>query len=130
MFAYASGCLVEENLEYIIESDFDERFKISKKDGKYYRNKIRTSEFIETTASEIYEELMNGWSEDSNSYHLWKELGLWKCRYCVPIYDGVSIELFGYGHTKHEALDHCDKEFAKIRDQAIEEGYKEDNDDG
>ena len=119
---------IEESLDYIIEDDFDERFRIIKRNGKFFRNKIRTSEFEDVTASDIYKEFMAAWSEDSNFYSLSKENGLWRCRYHVPIYDGISIELYGYGHTKYEALEHCDKEYNKLKEQAIEEGYKEDDD--
>jgi len=127
LFPNNGKSFIEERLDYIIEIDFDERFRIIKKDGKFFRNKINTSEFEEITASEIYGEFMAAWAEDSNFYSLRNENGLWRCRYHVPIYDGISIELLGYGHSKYEALEHCDKEYNKLKELAIEEGFSEDD---
>lgn len=127
LFSHGSKCFVEERLDYIVEEDFGERFKIINKNGEFQRNKVNTNEFIVTSALEIYEEFCSAWSEDSNSYSLRKENGLWRCRYDVPIYDGVCITLFGYGHSKYEALEHCEKEYNKLKELAIEEGFSEED---
>lgn len=39
----------------------------------------------------------------------------WVCEYTVVGYDEITSTLYGYGHTKEEAIHHCDKLFAYLQ---------------
>lgn len=128
LFSQKSGKFIEETLDYIVQYVDNQRFDIYHIGEEFYQKRHNGNEHEKVSVCDVYSDFTNAWSEDSNFYVLRKEAGLWKCRYDVIIYDGISIEMWGYGHNKYEALQMCEESLEKLKEMAINNGYKEDDD--
>lgn len=81
-------------------------------DNEKYFELNRTKE-IEITKLQVTEKITNYWSLDSVKNLKSKKLkdGTFKTIKVIPIYDWISVELFGYGKTEKESINDVDNKF-------------------
>lgn len=120
IFDFKENKLIEKHFPIATIYDMNNRSDIIICDNKF----IEQNQNI-ISATEIYSLVESPWSDDSVSYLITKNNGLYKCSYTVHVYDGISVAVYGYANDKISAINNCDITINMLKDIASKENIKE-----
>lgn len=95
---------------------------IYKGDKGYYQ--VKDNAIVQEDVKDLFGMCENPWDSSAVSYYIQYIDGVHKCSMNIIVYDGVEIEVYGYGDSPEKALANVRDVYETLKEEAMDNGYQ------